>query len=288
MGHGIVDPGFWLILSGAVAGLTLATAGPRLPHRLAVVAAVLATAAACMVPRKAIVDGALYTISMVLMLLPGLLGLDGIRAMFAIPVVAWLSQPARMFFLDRYHSAGEPLTTILDGTYWSLIRIVAVSAVLSAAPVVPLSGGALRRRETLGGPWPSGLGAAALTIIAVCCFHGTVALGLISPPGQRASQIALIAVAVALRIWRPAAISWGAWITAMLALAVVLQGLVRPIIALPYAAYSVVMTLAFLIAASLLIAGPRPERRSRRWPWVAYVVVGIMPALGLLLRIVAP
>ncbi|WP_459856295.1 hypothetical protein [Dongia sp. agr-C8] len=277
-----------LILSGAVAGLALATAAKRLPHRLAVAAAVLAAAAACMVPREAITDGALFTISMVLMLLAGLLGLSEMIGVYAIPVVAWLSQPARMFFLDHYHAAGEPLTAILDNIWWLLIRVVAVSAVLLAAPVVPLSGRALRLRERLSGPWPSGLGAAVLTIFAVCCFGGTVALGLISPLGQRAAQIALIAAALALRIWRPAAISWGAWITAMLALAVVLQGLVLRVIALPYAAYSVLVIAAFLIAAVLLIAGPRPERRSRRWAWGAYVVVGVMPALGLLLRIVAP
>ena len=252
-------------------------------------AAVLAAAAAMTAHPESAAISVVYLVAMAIGLVSSLLGQNELLGIYAIaltPIVSWLTEPARSFFHEFTQFTGDQHTAILDRTYWTWIVITAMSAIPSAAPVLPLSGRALRFRERLEGPWAGGFRAGVTTLMAVCCFGFTLALGLISEPGKLAAQILLVAAIVALRFARPAAISWGAWIAAVIALAVALRGAValfQGALPLSYTAYNLVTVGAYLIAGFLLVAGPRPEPRRRRLAWCVYVLVCALPAFGLLL-----
>ena len=204
-------------------------------------------------------------------------------------------------FVSGHLDHASPLaSSLVYAAYWALLQMLAVTAVASIAPPLPLPKPMAKLRDALSGPWPTGIRAAIATIVAALAMAALpriMVLYLGAGPLPAAGILLGFGLLpfgsiVLLRLLLPGAVSQGAW-TIVIGIAPVLlwqMVLMRfpPMTWLPggwaYRGYYLV-GLAVL-SALLLMSGPRLQLRSNRIAWIAWIsafAIVVLPGIGWLI-----
>jgi hypothetical protein len=258
-----------LAAAGAISALLLFFGRRIIPQAVRFPLALIATAAVLVTEPAAVVFG------IIVLFEP--LGIGWIAVRFGVVLSPLLSPGEHVF--GGY--VGAPAVLWFDLAYWRLIQLLAICAVVPRAGRLPLPNAVARLRSRLERQWPDGRRALFSTVVAAAWFGAVPVLGRPSV----GVPIILVAVGVsaviALRLVRPQVVSWGAWVMAMTSV----TGAWLPwrVLDLAIAPAWLVMLLPIftsLLAAMLVLAGPRRDPPVSLWFAPLYAILVVLPGLG--------
>jgi hypothetical protein len=217
-------------------------------------------------------------------------------ARIIVPVVSlpgkFLGWPAA-FLSSQLFPVSPLVSNLVYSASWALLQMLAVSAVASMVPPLPLPRPLAHARAALSRPWPTGIRAAIATIVAALVMAALPrVLAHVLGPGEISALLVLLGVGllpfaaiVVLRCLLPNVISQGAWTIVigvtpvlMMQMALIRFGLLGRLPGGRAHLDYYLVALAVLSAAILMI-GPRLRLRSNSIAWVAGIVCLVMVVL---------